>query len=248
MAIVDEQDNFGKRIAEVLGLSAGMVVGIDIRVEPGNFVTATAKIFLKENQVKGLGVIFDEMKFVGIKKTPESAAPVFMPPSPVPPTGPVTSPVYWPCETRKWFSWLPVVLLLVAGCRPASPPPPDLRPWIAVTGVYALMAPAIAPLPPAPAPGAPCENCNGKGTVGDGVVGKTCPICGGTGVTPSKAPAAPLPPVPTAGVSVDPPARSAAPGASGSLTRGLPVSTEEAPTFRIVCEDGVCRKIRVLPR
>jgi hypothetical protein len=138
--------------------------------------------------------------------------------------------------------------LLVAGCRPASPPPPDLRPWIAVTGVYALMAPAIAPLPPAPAPGAPCENCRGTGKVGDGTVFETCSVCGGTGVTPSKAPAAPLPPVPTAGVSVDPPARSAAPGASGSLTRGLPVSTEEAPTFRIVCEDGVCRKIRVLPR
>ena len=246
MAIVDEQDNFGKRIAEVLGLSAGMVVGIDIRVEPGNFVTATAKIFLKENQVKGLGVIFDEMKFVGIKKTPESAPPVFMPPSPVPPTGPVTSPVYWPCETKKWFSWLPVVLLLVAGCRPASPPPPDLRPWIAVTGVYALMAPAIAPLPPAPAPGDPCENCNGKGTVGDGIVGKTCPICGGTGVTPAKAPAAPLPPVPTAGVSVDPPARSAAPGASVVL----PASSGEAagPTFKIVCEDGVCRRIKITPR
>jgi len=135
--------------------------------------------------------------------------------------------------------------ILVAGCRPASPPPPDLRPWIAVTGVYALMAPAIAPLPPAPAPGAPCENCRGTGKVGDGTVFETCSVCGGTGVTPSKAlreaPAAPLPPVPTAGVS---PARSAAPGAS----RGLPVPTEEAPTFRIVCEDGVCRKIRVLPR
>jgi hypothetical protein len=138
--------------------------------------------------------------------------------------------------------------ILVTGCRPASPPPPDLRPWIAVTGVYALMAPAIAPLPPAPAPGAPCENCRGTGKVGDGTVFETCSVCGGTGVTPSKAPAAPLPPVPTAGVSVDPPARSAAPGASGSLTRGLPVPTEEAPTFRIVCEDGVCRKIRVLPR
>jgi hypothetical protein len=246
MAIAGEQDNFGQRIAETLGLDPRTVIGIDIRIEPGNFVTATAKVFLKENQVKGLGVIFDEMKFLAIKKAPEPAAPVFIPPPPPPET--TASPVYWPCETKKWFSWLPVVLLLVAGCRPAPPPPPDLRPWIAVTGVYSLMAPAIAPLPPAPAPGAPCENCRGTGKVGDGTVFETCSVCGGTGVTPSKAPAAPLPPVPTAGVSVDPPARSAAPGGSGSLTRGLPVPTEEAPTFRIVCEDGVCRKIRVTPR
>lgn len=138
--------------------------------------------------------------------------------------------------------------LLVAGCRPASPPPPDLRPWIAVTGVYALMSPSPAPLPPAPAPGAACENCRGTGKVGDGTVFTTCTVCNGTGVTPSKAPAAPLPPVPTVGGSVDPQARSAASGASGSLTRGLPVSTEEAPTFKIVCEDGVCRRIKITPR
>lgn len=131
--------------------------------------------------------------------------------------------------------------LLVTGCRPAPPPPPDLRPWIAVTGVYALMSPSPAPLPPAPAPGAACENCRGTGKVGDSVVGETCPICGGTGVTPSKAPAAPLPPVSTVGVS----ARSAAPGAPAVL----PAAPVEAagPTFRVVCEDGVCRKIRIQP-
>jgi len=147
------------------------------------------------------------------------------------------------------------VCILVAGCRP-PPPPTDLRPWIAVTGVYSLMAPAIAPLPPAPAPRAACENCRGTGKVGDSVVGETCPVCGGTGVKSSKAPAAPLPPVSTVGGSVEPPARSAAPGASGSITRGLPVpavlpaaSGEAAgPTFRIVCEDGVCRRIKITPR
>lgn len=148
--------------------------------------------------------------------------------------------------------------ILAAGCRP-SPPPPDLRPWIAVTGVYSLMAPAIAPLPPSPAPGAKCENCRGTGKVGDSVVGETCPVCGGTGVTPSKAPreaeTASLTPVSTVGGSVEPQARSAAPGASGSITRGLPVpavlpaaSGEAAgPTFRIVCEDGVCRRIKITP-
>lgn len=138
------------------------------------------------------------------------------------------------------------VLLLVAGCRPASPPPPDLRPWIAVTGVYALMSPSPAPLPPAPAPGAKCENCRGTGKVGDGTAFETCTVCGGTGVTPAKAPAAPLPPVPTVGGSVEPPTRSAAPGASVVL----PASSGEAagPTFKIVCEDGVCRRIKITPR
>lgn len=71
MAIAGEHDNFGQRIAELLGLDPRTVIGIDIRIEPGNFILATAKIFLKENQVKGLGVIFDEMEFVGIKKAPE---------------------------------------------------------------------------------------------------------------------------------------------------------------------------------
>jgi len=243
MAIAGEQDNFGQRVAETLGLDPRTVIGIDIRIEPSNFVTATAKVFLKENQVKGLGVIFDEMKFLAIKK----AASAVIPPPPPPPE-PTATPVYWPCETRKWFSWLPVVLLLVAGCRPA--PPPDLRPWIAVTGAYSLLAPAIAPLPPAPAPGALCENCRGTGKVGDGTVFETCSVCGGTGVTPVKAlreaPAAPLPPVPTVGGSVEPQARSAVPGASVVL----PAASGEAagPTFRIVCEDGVCRRIKITPR
>ena len=142
---------------------------------------------------------------------------------------------------------LPRVLIclaiLVTGCRPASPPPPDLRPWIAVTGVYALMSPSPAPLPPAPAPGEACENCRGTGKVGDGTSFEICSVCGGTGVTPSKAPAASLPPVPTVGVSVDPPVRFAAPGASVVL----PAASVEAagPTFQIVCEDGVCRRVEI---
>lgn len=138
--------------------------------------------------------------------------------------------------------------LLAAGCRPAPPPPPDLRPWIALTGVYSLMSPSPVPLPPAPLPGAPCENCRGTGRVGDGTVFATCSVCGGTGATPSRAPAAPEMPVSTSGVSVGPPGRSAAPGASGSHARGLPVPTDGGTTFRIVCEDGICRRIKITPR
>ena len=71
MAIAGEHDNFGQRIAESLGLDPRTVIGIDIRIEPGNFIIATAKIFVRENQIEGLGAIFDEMEFVGIKKSPE---------------------------------------------------------------------------------------------------------------------------------------------------------------------------------
>jgi hypothetical protein len=68
MAIAGEHDNFGQRIAEVLGLDPRTVVGIDIRIEPGNLIIATAKIFVRENQIDDLEIIFDEMKFVGVKK------------------------------------------------------------------------------------------------------------------------------------------------------------------------------------
>ena len=232
MAIVDEQDNFGKRVAETLGLDPRSVVGIDIRIEPGNFVTATARLFLKEKQVKGLGIIFDEMRFVGVKK-----------PEAVP-----EAPCSRPAETRatiasrpkKFFPWL-AIAILIAGCSPQ--PQEDLRPWLATSGMYSLMSPSPAPLPPAPTPGAKCENCRGTGVVGDKVTGITCPICGGTGVAPAKAPreaeAASRAPVPTAGVPAPPPAHFAAPGA-------VTVGTDGGPTFRVVCEDGVCRRVKVM--
>jgi hypothetical protein len=43
-------------------------------------------------------------------------------------------------------------------------------------------APDPAPGPqPKPAPAGVCENCGGKGTLGDGTVKVTCPECKGTG-------------------------------------------------------------------
>jgi len=41
---------------------------VAVIVSQGNLIIATAKIFVRENQIEGLGVIFDEMEFVGIKK------------------------------------------------------------------------------------------------------------------------------------------------------------------------------------
>jgi hypothetical protein len=127
--------------------------------------------------------------------------------------------------------------MLIAGCQPAPPeaPKPDLRPFIASAGMYALMDVSPAPLPPAPTPGAQCENCRGAGIVGDKVTGITCPICKGTGVTPNKAP------VPTVGVV---PEETPVPPAGVSP----PVITDGGgPVFRIVCEDGKCRRIQVRP-
>lgn len=110
--------------------------------------------------------------------------------------------------------------LLLAGCTPPAPPAkPDLRPFIATSGMMALMAPSPAPLPPAPTPGAKCPQCGGTGVLGDGKVGFPCTACNGTGVVQ----AASLP------VS----------------SAGVPADGGESPTFRVVCEDGVCRRIKI---
>lgn len=39
-------------------------------------------------------------------------------------------------------------------------------------------------LPPTPDAGDACENCGGKGTLGDGRITVKCPACGGTGKKP----------------------------------------------------------------
>ena len=133
------------------------------------------------------------------------------------------------------------IVVLCAGCSLSPSRPPDLRAWIAVTGAYSLMSPSPAPLPPAPAPGATCENCRGTGRVGDSTVSSVCPICKGSGVTPSGKPLeAPLPPALPSGASAPPRASSAVPAPARA-------AMDDAPMFRIVCEDGICRRIRIQP-
>lgn len=39
------------------------------------------------------------------------------------------------------------------------------------------------PVVPMPTPSGVCENCDGKGKVGDGTVFVTCPVCDGSGKT-----------------------------------------------------------------
>lgn len=113
--------------------------------------------------------------------------------------------------------------VLIAGCAPAKPAAKaDLRPFIATSGMIALMAPSPAPLPPAPTPGAKCEQCSGTGILGDGRVSVKCTACDGTGVVQSRASHVPM-------------------ASPVVVTDG----GEPPPTFRVVCEDGVCRRIKI---
>jgi len=120
--------------------------------------------------------------------------------------------------------WSIVVLSTLAmalqGCADAAArgSRPDLRPWVSTSGMLSLMAPSPAPLPPAPTPGAKCANCRGTGKVGDGVTAITCPVCDGQGVVK----AAPVESLPAA------------------------VSSDGGASFRVVCEDGVCRRIKIV--
>jgi hypothetical protein len=164
---------------------------------------------------------------------------------------------YAPIKVYARQEWLPpqmnqaaiakaicAIALLVAGCSPAPEPHRDLRPWIATSGMYSLMSPSPAPLPPAPTPGAVCENCRGNKVIGDGKTAIVCPVCNGTGVAPAEKPqASPEKPVSAVGGQEASPARFAAPWPPEAVS----VGTDGGPTFRIVCEDGVCRKIRVMP-
>lgn len=43
------------------------------------------------------------------------------------------------------------------------------------------LPPAPSPVNPTPAPSSICDNCNGRGKVGDGTVMLTCPVCNGSG-------------------------------------------------------------------
>lgn len=64
-------------------------------------------------------------------------------------------------------------------------------------GILALSVTAPKPPGPAPvpAPSNVCDNCNGKGKLGDGTVMVTCPVCNGTGKkTTTAAPAIPIQP------------------------------------------------------
>ena len=62
-----------------------------------------------------------------------------------------------------------IALVCTLGCSTQE----DLRPFVAVAGAYGIMQTEPTP---ATAPGV-CENCGGRGVVGDGVIEIPCPAC-----------------------------------------------------------------------
>ena len=76
-----------------------------------------------------------------------------------------------------------VCLFVVSGCVVASMPPDDgLTADLAceTARMVTQLRQEIAPTPMTDE----CENCHGKGTLGDGKISTTCPVCGGTGKKP----------------------------------------------------------------
>lgn len=61
--------------------------------------------------------------------------------------------------------------------------------------ITAAAAATAGPNPgPAPAPSGICDNCDGRGKIGDGTVMVTCPVCNGTGKRTAQARPEPWPP------------------------------------------------------
>jgi hypothetical protein len=70
--------------------------------------------------------------------------------------------------------------ILAMGC--SSPAPAAVKSHKALAAaIIATEGEGAAPAP-SPSPSGKCDNCNGKGKVGDGTVMVDCPVCGGDGV------------------------------------------------------------------
>ncbi len=129
------------------------------------------------------------------------------------------------------------MVMFLQGCGAAAARNPvDLRPLIAVSSVVAMLEPGPTPIPspvpaPAPKPGDSCEPCRGTGKLGDGTAAGTvtCVSCGGTGIVPG--------PKQAAVVSASP--------ARQVVTAQPPPSAPPPAAFRIICEDGKCRRVYI---
>lgn len=88
---------------------------------------------------------------------------------------------------KKYWPLIGVVLLILVASSGDSPNESDPREQAYAAGVWSwsLATAQAAPSPsPTPSPGGVCENCNGRGKVGDGTVMVTCAVCDGTGRHP----------------------------------------------------------------
>jgi len=76
-----------------------------------------------------------------------------------------------------------ICLLVVSGCVMASMPPDDGLTADLACETARMVTQLRQEIAPTPATDE-CENCHGKGTLGDGKISTTCPVCGGTGKKP----------------------------------------------------------------
>jgi hypothetical protein len=91
------------------------------------------------------------------------------------------------------FSFTLYFGLVTTGCELLRPVPPD--PVLVAVPDFRATAAAVltagtesVPKPePKPEPGV-CQNCNGKGKLGDGTISVPCPVCGGDGRTDNELP------------------------------------------------------------
>ena len=88
--------------------------------------------------------------------------------------------------------------------------------------------PAIGPSP-TPNPGGVCNNCGGRGKVGDGTVMKTCPECNGTGKVPG---------------DIDDDDTGATPEDQGSSPGDMPMTPQADAATSLDCSDGSCGTVR----
>lgn len=90
---------------------------------------------------------------------------------------------------KKYWPLIGVLLLILAASSGDSPSESDPHEQAYAAGVWSwsLATAQASPSPspsPSPTPGGICENCNGRGKVGDGTVMVTCAVCNGTGRHP----------------------------------------------------------------
>lgn len=89
-------------------------------------------------------------------------------------------------EALKKYWWLAALLVALAvfsggdSVTTDETALPNARAAWCWSLAVASASPSI-PDRPQPKPGDMCDNCQGRGKVGDGVTMKTCPVCNGTG-------------------------------------------------------------------
>jgi len=80
--------------------------------------------------------------------------------------------------------WLAILLLAASGRVAPYVGDPTITADLACEGARAVLESRKAPPPDnRPKPGSRCDNCDGRGYVGDGTIRVKCEPCGGTGRT-----------------------------------------------------------------